>query len=134
MSAKNGSRLASPAIKGKIISRSRSTKPALTSCQARVRLPMVRKGTSLSALHLPDLIDKILTTDPRVGPDRLLQGPGEHNLVQLIHPFPGLVAALALEPRQSFVGSPPHDHELRCIDLGRDPFLKLWAQIAEVSR
>src|SRR4029453_18858204 len=103
MSAKNGSRPASPAIKGKIISRSRSTKPALTSGRARVRLPMVRKGTSLSALHLPGLIDKILAPDARVGPARLLQGPGEHNLVQLIHPFPGLVADLVREGRQSFV-------------------------------
>ncbi len=62
MSAKAASRPDGPAIKGKVISRSRSTKPALMSCRARDRLPQGRHGGLPAQQFIP--------------PPRSVNGPG----------------------------------------------------------
>src|SRR5206468_10472062 len=49
-SAKTGSRPDAPRSRGNVINLSRSTRPALRSCRATDRLPIVRSGTSLSPL------------------------------------------------------------------------------------
>lgn len=131
---KAASRPAGPATSGKIISRSRSARPAARSCRARERLPIVRSGTSLPAFKSPDLSYEIAAADSRVRPGCLRQGTGEHHRLQAAHPGPALVPDLLGQARQQFVRAPTHEHNLRCRPLSSDPLRQLWAQVAEVAR
>ena len=94
------SRPSRPASSGKVISRTRSARPASISCRPTERLPRVRRGTSLSDLSRRDLLDEVPVADPRVRPVRALQRPGEDHLVQLGHAAPRLVAGLVGQARQ----------------------------------